>query len=579
MTEPSSDGAGLDATRALIARLVECWAGLPDSGAEALDLLGALGTCGDVRGVAAVVPFAALPDDPDADLPWHVRARNRLTKSVQDRSALFADLRSTARTALTALVQGVRGGDWLVFDEMARRNTYSSFRSREHWEALEPPILDALPDDDGRRYAWLALLSCHPNGYVREGAFLRLAGEYAAQAYPIALIRANDWVAAIRVIAMEAVRETCERGEHRVVVDNLSLLLRLESCGREPHGALIEDALTDLITGGVGALHDGLVQGSVQLRRCIIRIADRVAPASRLKLVEQAAEDEDLLVRMWAVRSLDGVAVEGPEAVARLRARFLHDPAGAIRRIAIEHAVRHDVASAWPTLEACLLDTSGSVRHVARFYLTKAGREIDYAAHYRKALGGPTKRFVAAVSGLAETGRVEDADGLEHLLDHSASKVVRAVLKALHRLDEEGTRTRRVEAILHASANVRREALRTLGRRLRDADAETLCRLVPQADNERQVGALVEAAERLKAWPRLHTLLVIVHRVGEDCRSSALVALADWRPTDDVLYSASPPTREQTADIKAAFLAARTILTLPVRVALERAIGRFVAVE
>jgi len=542
-------------------------------------LLGALGARGDVRGVAAIVPFAALPEDPDADLPWHERARNRLAKSAENRPELFAALRSAAEVALVALVGGVRGGDWLVFDEMARRNTYSAFRSRDRWEAFEPPILDSLPDDDAHRHAWLALLSCHPNGYIREGAFLRLAGEFTVQAYPMSLIRANDWVAAIRVIAMEAVREVCERGEHRVVVDNLALLLRLEGCGREAHGALIEDALSGLITDGVDALHAGLVRGEVRLRRCIIRVADMVAPERRLRLVEKAAEDDDLVVRMWAVRSLDAVETAGPERVERMRARFLDDPAGAMRRMAIEHAVRRDLEAALPALEACLLDPSGSVRHVARYYLTKAGREIDYAAHYRSALGGTPTALVVAISGLAETGVVEDAEGLERLLDHGSARVVRAVLKALQRLDEEGTRTRRMESLLHPSTRVSREALRSLGRRLRDADAPTLRRLVSPVAGQNQVDALVRAATRLKAWSRLHMLLFIVHRVTESRRSSALAALAHWAPTDDVLYAATAPTAAQTADIKAAFLAARAVLTLPVRVAVERAISRFIDVE
>ena len=563
------EGAG-DGLTAVIRQAIQHWSELPDSEALSVECLRTVGLSGEVRGLDAIIPFVSLPLDPVAHLPWHEKAKAEMGGELDARRGSHQRVRRAAFMALQGIVEAVEGLDWLVFDEMARRNGYATYGARQAWHNIEPDVLDGLPEDDGLRNAWLTLLCCHPNGYVREGALLHLAGASMTLAYPIALVRANDWVSAIRVIAMEAVRQVGEYGAHHLVVTHLPLLLRLEHCAREAHGPLIHDVLQSVYRDDGAALVQGMKSADTSIRRGIVKVASGAGRAARLGVVRRAVHDPDVLVRLWAVSALDELAAEGADESEALRDGLLTDPAGAIRRRVIEGLVERGVEAAVPTLRQALLDKNGAVRHLARFYLAKAGALSDFAPTYRTALADRSGHPAAALAGLGETGGREDCERVAAYLQHGSPRVVCAAIRALERLDPEGSRGLRREAILHDAPRVVREALGSLGAPLRGTDQRWLLARATAPLDERRAARLLDAANHLRAWPRLELLLRLVAAADEDGLTLSSSALAAWSPVDDERYAPGPPPVDAAPALRRAFADAKSRLTLPVRVRLER---------
>ncbi|HEY0525928.1 MAG TPA: hypothetical protein VGD08_21230, partial [Stellaceae bacterium] len=323
-----------------------------------------------------------------------------------------------------------------------------------------------------------------------------------------------------------------------------------------------------------GTLDD--VERAVQRSAC--RVLDRVRPHPGIDTaVLRAAAHPDPIVRLWAAAWEKPMRAAHPEQAAALRNRLAGDPFAGVRLRAVLATIEADGdgdsagamagTAAMPLLRRCLFDRSAMIRHVARFHLKAASEDADFVAIYRDALAlalptgstlaGPD--LLGAIGGLGETGRPEDRVHLLPFLD-GGPKTARAALRAMAKLDPEGSSGILLDRLIDERRGVRNTALALLPRRLPAGDAATMATLWRRAATLVAATTVSKATLRLPPWPALGILLDAVAEAPAPQSNNVVLAsaaLQKWRPEQRRNYAPTLPTPEQRVALGRSLEAAR----------------------
>src|SRR5687768_3502571 len=134
---------------------------------------------------------------------------------------------SAARRALSACVSVANPSELLELDEQCRRQWwYQGDAGARTGAGIVRASSVGIAELPTRA---IGALSFHPSGRVRERAVKRLAATSGGLELPFLLIRLNDWVDVIARRAEEAVRARLLPAYAEEFVDQLPIVLRLES--------------------------------------------------------------------------------------------------------------------------------------------------------------------------------------------------------------------------------------------------------------------------------------------------------------------------------------------------------------
>lgn len=383
-----------------------------------------------------------------------------------------------------------------------------------HYETAAADALRGITREHVRRlsltgeHAWavLGLLSFHANGWVREAALERLVPLASGKEIPFLLYRSNDWVDLIAKRAMASLEERLETLPIRRFSDHLPVIFQLRSRQR---GYLSEfqARLLDRIAREeeVGFLAEVARNArTVGLRRWLLSIA-AAAPNSRpdvASFLKELRHDSDPIVRanawarIWAAPSTAGDDLhEG-----------LNDSWPAIRRRCIEILCDSNPAVHQPILHAALFDGSSMVRATARYFLGKIpGADVDHI--YRDRLNAGEATPPAALFGVSESGRKEDAVLLRPFLRASRVSLRRAAVLAAGHLDG-GAFGAEMKAALHDEARgVSKAARLVLERHSHLLTRNFLLDTLREGRPLHVRRAAVRLISALNKWDRVITLL------------------------------------------------------------------------
>jgi len=403
---------------------------------------------------------------------------------------------------------------------------------RDHWAALlrdagwtcwvKAPEPDVIGDEPSRM-AQLCLLSCHADGYVRESAIVALREDRSGVALPFLMLRTMDWVEPVAQRAMAACELAITRAPESLL-ENLPLALNLRHSIR-PQAQWLYTYIGEVLTADERRAL--LISAIGHPDRRVARVAAAFSAhfkGMELRAVASVAMfSRDVNVRRTALRWEAGLRRTEPEFAAQLRAHFLMDKLGNLR----SEALRLHVALGGDpqVLRLALLDAAPSVRDTARFHLRELMSRDEFATVYRSsaATAQTSAVIAAALSGLGEVGRPTDAALLRGFLD-ATPRVAKAAMRALAKLDPEGTRGLLIVMLADRRAGVQRQALRLLDARLTNADAAILrSHLVNDAMADHH--PLAQAMLRLPTWENRSCLLDLALMDS----SAANAALHQWR--------------------------------------------------
>lgn len=514
---------------------------------EIPSILGQIAAYGDPAAVPYLLPFLAHGGAVSSPVSAGILSRMRNWWNVRDEVVTptphnpSAVARAAART-IAILVSSVRVTKLVGLDEDVRR--IWRWRATELWRAVGD--VDALPMDAQHPAAVLGTISFHDVGRVREAAVRRLAALREGDELPFLLLRVNDWVEPIRLLAREAVRQRMRTEHARRFVDCLPLVTRLSGHLRVDHRALVAEIQDFLCSSAAAdALRTGWVHADRETRRQAFCLSARGEHPHWDELLATALADHDIMVRLWAAGEVPKRL--GGDARDRMLSRMRHDPHLALRTAALEAYLANHPDRAIVELEHALLDTSASVRHLARFHLNKRTGRDDFAEVYRPHLDDARGHVLrAAIAGLGETGTRADAARIEPFVTHRWSKIARMALRVLTQLDPELGREVALEVLRDARPAVSRNAYSLLANHVYSMDEPQLWALVECSPHLHARQAALALLATLPRWQSLPRLLMALNLDEPALRDTARTLLEQWLHSyHRARYAPSRPSQEE----------------------------------
>jgi hypothetical protein len=366
------------------------------------------------------------------------------------------ELAEAAGDAVQQLAQRVAVHELIALDHDFRASWHALYEQELRWWRLQPRELATLAAlRAGPTLIQLAML--HGSGYIREHAIRFAAASSDGSELAFLLLRANDWVASVRVAAHGALRARLTARHVPDLVAALPLIDAMSTWQRASVSGIVGELEQRLWAPDAFAALEAAARGAdrVLRRAAVRRLLD--APALQAAWIAAALEDPDPAIRMgvgW--RLVNGEA----DAFAAHTDALLRSGFSAIRYAAAQRVVTSRAGLPW---RALLLDSHGGVRALAQHAALEAGADPD--VEYRALVASSAGRLLAqALIGLGETGGPHDAELMRGLLADPLPVVRRGALRGLAglRVDDLGMLAR--GALSDASPAVVRAA-RDLGRR------------------------------------------------------------------------------------------------------------------
>ncbi len=450
-----------------------------------------------------------------------------------------------------AIEQIIRASD---VSTLARLDT--EIRRLSDWQY--PPI---KPTDvirlSGGMLGPLGLLSFHSNGFIREVALKALAERTDGLELSFLLIRLNDWVVPIRNAAERAILDRLrpEYAEH--FIRCLPLVFSLKDKGRINHGTVVE-AIIALLQGADArtSLRHALNDRHRAVSRLAFWLLVQHPQSDLISILTDALTTKDTVIRLSAARVLRKQSAD--ESLRTLLEGLSKDRFMPVRREALcEFAERLPDTATY--LHAALLDSHSSMRETARFYLSKVGW-TEFSTYYATHLADASRLDLsAAIEGLGETGNTAHAKTLSCFLTHIDSRVRRAAVRAIGRLDPEKFTQQLLAALLDAQPAVGKAARDVLASRAYLLKADEIWNVYQKAISSSSArGLALSLMADLQWWDSSILLINAVADPDEKIRAEALEHLRHWRA--DCGRLTMQPSVEQARGLKKAIARNRSLL-------------------
>jgi hypothetical protein len=431
-------------------------------------------------------------------------------------------IRTKARSIIWRLFERIPTDALPLLDESLRR----SWGHLEDWYGMKPERVETMAAGCDADRLYLALLTCHRNGYVRAEA-LRVLGEDRSEiVLPFILIRLVDWVRPVASAAEIQLRNRLEVAHAAAFVNCLGLIDRLatNSRYRPEYSEWIDGLLKH--PNSADALQRGMNLSSAYraVRRHCFRVAIQNPGFPTKMIVERALIDSDVIVRKWAF-SAGNEGLSERERAALMR-RAENDSYRPIRRIAFEAAVA-DPFSSLSGLKPFLLDGSAAIRRECQSVMSKR-QEEGPAAFYRAEIHNPNAKMAAvAVVGLAETGERTDATLIAEMLAGHSARVRRAAVRGLRLLGVVGQEAALLRLVSSDVPSVVREAAFTL-LSTRGVLAEHVWSEAERNVDRRVLLVVLKLLNRAAKWQQLRIYLHAANSTDPNLAECAVAALASW---------------------------------------------------
>ena len=465
-------------------------------------------------------------------------------------------VRDATASCIGKLYTGMSSGEIAQLEQLCRDEWAYDSTALGPWRKLKPGRVASLVSHL-RREVLPGVASFHNSGYVREAAVKALSDINDGSEVPFLLLRLNDWVPEIRRIAAEAVLKRLSREYAFHFVRHFRLVLRLRSCGRDDHKPLVARITSFLKSPeSFRAVSEGVSSPDRELRREFFRLAVEGAGEDQTKLLERVIGDRDPIVRLWAARDL--LPQMGSSELRQPIELLRRDKSRPVRCEGLNLWVSKFPEDALPAIDDALFDSHGSVRALAQYWMEKVQPDLNLAEVYREALKElDQKRLRAAILGLAETGKAEDADLLSGYLDNARPALRKAALRAIAILNREAFAQQLLEGLSDQQPGVSREAargMRPIAGSFHD-QLLSLFRSSPLRHVRRNAFLLLLG---LPFWKRGIFLFEAIRDFDNQIVTHGQTALRNW--TDRSRGMATPPMKNELQQLRDALKASSGML-------------------
>ena len=324
------------------------------------------------------------------------------------------DLARPLSDLILTLASRLPAGSWPRLDEQIRQRLMLFVNDTELPSPVDPGLI--------------VLAICHPSGWIREKA-IGLAGILPNQTVvSMLLVRINDWARQVRHRAELMLSPSMAKLNPEQKMALVPLVDRLRYCGRLDQSKALEAWRISLITPfDENEWLKSWDRSQGRDRRVYLELLKQTGRIPGETVRKALLKSNDRMALLWYLKEvlpkLEGNdREEATEAITRSRAV-------PVRRAWLEKLLENQPIEAVPVLVETLMESSRSLRHFARFYLSRLA-PMDFAAHYRSALNSPRVENVA-LRGLTEVSATEGHLEAVRRLASSDSRVQKAAIESL----------------------------------------------------------------------------------------------------------------------------------------------------
>ena len=513
----------LDALRAP----VSLWKTFPST-SEKVRLLKQISDSGEIAAVSDLLPFLFTSD---------------------------ATLQNATRTAIHSLMAQLQPADFVAFDEFARRKLAGWRPEADPWYCLKPAQVPQIAGMAPTSVSIFGVATFHKSGYVRERALHCLDDISNGSELPFILLRLNDWVSAVRILALRLAMSRMRPDYSRNWLRNLPLVIRLKRAMRADHSSFLAAVFSFLSEPAFSpALQLGLSSKDPFVRRFCLELILAPSRCDLDNAIRLALRQADPHVRFRAaVRLSELPPAQQSHELLQLALADAYMP---VRRLGLRTIAARFPDEARAPFERALLDHNVAIRQEAQHYF-RAGNSFDLRDSYLRRLTTATNQaLIGAVAGVGETGTPEDASSIESFLSADSPRVRAAAIRSLARLSADRYLQAFVSALADSSPRVSREAALALAKFATRVGPDRLSqafRLAPSAQNKQCVLRLIL---RLNKWDAI--ALLVPSLIDSDPSIVALTKGYIDRWSARFNRSFVTPTPEQLARLHAVLVECRT---------------------
>ena len=437
------------------------------------------------------------------------------------------DVQRATTEEIWQLFASVKGTDYVRLDDWFRWALNHESQANSSWRNLKPrgvKFLAGLPHGN----LLVGLATFHNSGYVRQAAVQELSSVTDGSEIPFLLVRLNDWVGEVRDEALRVITPKVNPDYARHFLRHLRLVNRLRGRGWDADAKIIQPIEGLLKTPDtLVLLKEGVASTDQWLRRNCCRLAFESNPPSSSSFLKDLLSHPDPVLRLWATRN---IPLEWSDTdLIPLIPTLRRDPYSAVRCEALTILVERLPNCAEHELRDALLDINASVRAAARYYLQQRGFD-DFRTIYRNALHATIpKTCSAAVAGLGETGKPNDAAMLKPFLTSPTVSLRKAALRSIALLDGKHHLDDFLLALTDTHVGISKTARLALENNSSLLDGNVLSKVFK---DERQFHVRQNALlllSRLPTWTRLRFIVMACSDADPNIVTIANQYLKDWR--------------------------------------------------
>lgn len=292
---------------------------------------------------------------------------------------------------------------------------------------------------EGVGLGWSGLLSMQRDGYTREAATHRLAGQQDPLALRLLMLRCNDVVPQVSSAANAALLPWLTPARAAAWSHGLPLAEAMRSTVRASRSGIPEaiDKLCAHSGSNIDTALDETAARSLdpETRRLTIEklVARPLAATMLEEVLRRGLNDSHPRVRMTSARLVGSREV--PQVVRdELLPQLEANAAPHVRLLALRIRRKADRSGATPYLLAATLDANANVRHHARRYLARVqqGSASRGGALQRLADSNvATSALIGALAALSDVGRCVDAEAVRRFVEHPVRRVRDEAMRTL----------------------------------------------------------------------------------------------------------------------------------------------------
>lgn len=429
--------------------------------------------------------------------------------------------------AIHGLMRRLRPIDFVNFDQFVRQGWSNWHERRGSWYTMRPSDVRHIASIGAESVSILGIASFHGSGFVREEAARLLGKIETGDELPFLLIRVNDWVEVVRSLARELVMARMRAGYLAHFLKWLPLALRMGGAKRVDNSAILE-AMRRLFE--MPEAHEMIGAGFASedkfARRFCFDVALNLNVVGVETAIRMALKTRDLEVRKAAVSKLGALLSNGEWVDLLVLAR--RDASAAVRRVALEIYRNKFPERAMEQFEGALLDANISIREMAQHFFGKSGT-VDVRDYYVRSFGASKgRKLTAAIAGIGETGRAEDARLVEVCFEHSSAAVRAAALHTVARLNRDAYVDAFVFALEDASARVGREGTLALIRKTNLVGGPRLWAIYVRSQHVHTKRHVLYLLARINKWDSIAYLIRSLRETDEHLVELSKRYIARW---------------------------------------------------